>query len=76
MFQALGDTKPALLSSASRLLTYVVPAIWLSGQAWASLRDFWYLSLASICVQALIACLLLRRQLHHKLKLFTPEHAR
>jgi len=75
MFQALGDTKPALLSSASRLLTYVVPAIWLSGQSWASLRDFWYLSLASICVQALIACLLLRRQLHLKLKLFTPEHA-
>src|ERR1043165_8940732 len=33
MFQALGDTKPALLSSASRLLTYVVPAIWLSGQS-------------------------------------------
>ena len=74
MFQALGDTKPALISSASRLLTYVVPAIWLSGQSWASLQDFWYLSLASICVQALIAWLLLRRQLHHKLALFSPEH--
>jgi putative MATE family efflux protein len=74
MFQALGDTKPALISSTSRLLTYVVPAIWLSGQSWASLRDFWYLSLASICVQALIAWLLLRRQLHHKLALFSPEH--
>jgi putative MATE family efflux protein len=70
MFQALGNTKPALLSSGSRLLTYVVPAIWLAGQPWASLRDFWYLSLASITVQALIACLLLRHQLHHKLKLF------
>src|SRR5258706_7735279 len=74
MFQALGDTKPALLSSGSRLVTYVVPAIWLAGQSWASLRDFWYLSLASITVQALIAYLLLRRQLHEKLKLFSPEH--
>ena len=27
MFQALGDTRPALISSASRLLTYVVPAV-------------------------------------------------
>jgi len=34
------------------------------------LQDFWYLSLASIMVQAVIACLLLRHQLHHKLKLF------
>ncbi len=74
MFQALGDTRPALISSGSRLLTYVVPAIWLAGQSWASLRDFWYLSLASITVQALIACLLLRHQLHHKLKLFSPDH--
>ncbi|HEX4637658.1 MAG TPA: MATE family efflux transporter [Rhizomicrobium sp.] len=70
MFQALGDTRPALISSGSRLLTYVVPAVWLAGQSWASLVDFWYLSLASIMVQALIACLLLRHQLHHKLKLF------
>lgn len=73
MFQALGDTRPALLSSASRLLTYVVPAIWLSGQRWASLRDFWYLSLASIIAQALIALWLLRRQLHHKLFGMTPH---
>jgi hypothetical protein len=64
-----------LISSTSRLLTYVVPAIWLAGQSWASLRDFWYLSLASITVQALIAVLLLRRQLHQKLKLFSEPAA-
>ena len=74
MFQALGDTKPALISSGSRLLTYVVPAVWLAGQSWVSLQDFWYLSLASICVQALIACLLLRQHLHHKLKIFEAKH--
>ncbi len=73
MFQALGNTKPALLSSGSRLLTYVVPAVWLAGQPWVSLRDFWYLSLASITVQALIACLLLRHQLHHKLHVFEAK---
>jgi len=73
MFQALGDTRPALISSGSRLITYVVPAIWLAGQPWAALHDFWYLSLASITVQALIAWLLLRRQLHHKLRLFEPH---
>lgn len=70
MFQALGDTRPALISSASRLLTYVVPAVWLSSRPWAVLHDFWYLSVASLTLQAVFACVLLRHQLHHKLKLF------
>ena len=52
-------------------MTYVVPAIWLAGKSWVSLVDFWYLSLASITVQALIARPLLRHQLDHKLKQFT-----
>ena len=73
MFQALGDTRPALISSGTRLLTYVVPAVWLAGQPWAVLHDFWYLGVASLIVQAVIAVLLLRRQLHHKLKLFEPH---
>ena len=76
MFQALGDTRPALISSGSRLVTYVVPAIWLAGQPWASLRDFWYLSVASITVQALFSYLLLRRELHHKLKIFGGEQVK
>lgn len=70
MFQALGDTRPALISSGSRLLTYVVPAVWLSYQPWASLRDFWYLSVGSTTLQALFSYLLLRRQLHSKLRVF------
>jgi putative MATE family efflux protein len=71
MFQALGDTRPALISSGSRLLTYVAPAIWLASQPWAALHDFWYLSVASVTVQAITSFWLLRIQLHHKLRLFT-----
>jgi putative MATE family efflux protein len=71
MFQALGDTRPALISSGSRLVTYVVPAIWLASQPWAALHDFWYLSVASVTVQAIASFSLLRFQLHHKLRLFT-----
>jgi putative MATE family efflux protein len=73
MFQALGDTRPALLSSASRLLTFAVPVAWLSAQPWASLRDFWYVSVGSMLLQALFSWLLLRRQLHHKLALFEAK---
>jgi Na+-driven multidrug efflux pump len=75
MFQALGDTRPALISSGTRLITYVVPAVWLASQPWAALHDFWYLGVASLMVQALFSYLLLRHQLHHKLKLFAPHEA-
>jgi len=71
----LGDTRPALISSTSRLVSYVIPAVWLAGQPWAALHDFWYLGVASMIVQALFSYLLLRRQLHHKLKLFAPHEA-
>ncbi len=30
MFQALGNTVPSLVSSASRLVTFVLPALWLA----------------------------------------------
>src|SRR5258708_21380269 len=73
MFQALGNTKPALLSSGSRLLTYVVPAVWLAGQPWAALHDFWYLSGVSITVQGLFNWVFLGRQLPHQFKLFCAD---
>ena len=33
MFQGLGNTRPVLLSSGVRLVTYALPLIWLSGRA-------------------------------------------
>lgn len=75
MFQALGDTRPALLSSAGRLITYVAPAVWLSTQPWARLIDFWYLSVASVTLQALTSYLLLRINLHRKLHVFESPQA-
>jgi putative MATE family efflux protein len=67
MFQALGDTRPAFVSSASRLLTFAVPALWLASRGGARLETFWYLSVASITLQAVISFLLLRREFRRKL---------
>ncbi len=61
MFQAFGDTRPSFLSSASRLLTFGLPAIWLTAQPAATLLDFWHLSLLSAGIQAVISMVLLRR---------------
>lgn len=67
LFQALGDTRPALLSSASRLLTYALPAVFLSGQPWLTLEHVWWMSLASVFLQAGFSWWLLRREFRKKL---------
>ena len=67
MFQALGDTRPSFLASASRLLTFVVPVVWLAGQPWARLLDFWFLSVGSAALQLVFSLLLLRRTFLRKM---------
>lgn len=67
MFQGLGDTRPMLLASASRLVTFAAPALWLAQQPFVTLRAVWYLSVGSIFLQMLLCLWLLDRQLKRKL---------
>lgn len=60
MFQALGNTLPALASSALRLIAFALPAIWLAGRGGFALRDLWLLSVATAILQALVSLGLLR----------------
>jgi putative MATE family efflux protein len=68
MFQALGNTLPSLASSASRLVTFVLPALWLAHRPGVELRHFWYLSVASVALQALTSLLLLRMVMRQRLR--------
>jgi putative MATE family efflux protein len=67
LFQAVGNTWPSLISSGARILTFCLPAIWLSKQPWIRLEHFWYLSVATIVVQALMSLWLLRGELRRRL---------
>jgi putative MATE family efflux protein len=67
MFQALGNTVPALISSATRLLTFVIPAVWLSTRPGFELRQLWFLSVATVALQALTSLWLLRGQFRRRL---------
>jgi putative MATE family efflux protein len=75
MFQALGNTMPSLLSSATRLATYAIPAIWLSTQPWARIEHVWYLSVTTMIVQTIVSLLLLRTQLRERLHGMSPQPA-
>jgi Na+-driven multidrug efflux pump len=72
MFQALGNTRPALYASASRLLTFVVPAIAMTSTAGFELRQLWLLSVASVTLQMLISLIFLRRELRTRLPAVSP----
>jgi putative MATE family efflux protein len=68
MFQGLGNTIPPLLSSASRLVFFALPALLLSRTPGFDIKLVWYLSVGSQVLQACMNLLLLRRELHRKLR--------
>jgi putative MATE family efflux protein len=67
LFQALSNTWPALLSSGLRLLTFVLPAAWMSTQPHFELKHMWYLSVCSVALQAVTSLLLLKSEFRRKL---------
>lgn len=67
LFQGMGDTRPALFASATRMVTFAVPAVWMSGQPWLQLEHIWYLGLASIALQCALVLWLLLRMFKQKL---------
>lgn len=67
MFQALGNTVPSVISSATRIVTFAIPAVWLSTRPGFQLRHIWMLSVATVLVQLTVSLLLLRREFRRKL---------
>jgi Na+-driven multidrug efflux pump len=67
MFQALGNTLPALASSTIRLFLVGIPAWLLSFAPSFQLRWIWYLSAAGMIVQVSCNLLLLRREFARRL---------
>jgi putative MATE family efflux protein len=67
VFQGLGDTRPAMLSTAVRLVTFAVPAVWMSNRQDFRLEDLWYLSVATQTLQAVLSLWLVRLQFRSKL---------
>lgn len=70
VFQALGNTVPALLSSAARIVVYAVPLMWLTARPGYEIEHVWYLSIAASAVQAALSVTLVRKQM--RLRLGSP----
>ncbi|MES2627273.1 MAG: MATE family efflux transporter [Pseudomonadota bacterium] len=70
VFQGLGNTKPALFSTAIRLLIFVPTAFLLSRREGFEVNHIWYVSVASVFIQGILSFVLVEREL--KIKLKTP----
>jgi putative MATE family efflux protein len=67
MFQAMGNTMPALLASATRLATFGLPAVWLTTYAAFELRHLWFLSVITVALQAGASWWMLKSQFRTRL---------
>jgi putative MATE family efflux protein len=67
VFQGLGNTIPAMLSSAIRLAFFVPLVVWLSLQPSFHLDQVWWLSVTTLWCQAGLSYLLLRQQFTRRL---------
>jgi uncharacterized membrane protein len=76
LFQGMGNTWPGMASTATRLVTFILPAIWLSHQAGFALRQLWFLSVATVLLQAVVSGLLVRWQMRQRLAASTRWRAR
>ena len=68
VFQGLGNTRPALLSSSIRLLVFLPIAAYLKYQPGFTINQVWYVSVAAVTVQAVVSYLLVRREFTLKLQ--------
>lgn len=70
VFQGLGNTRPALISSLVRIGVFVPLALFIRYQPDFTITQVWYVSILSVTVQAICSFLLVRREF--KLKLDQP----
>jgi len=67
VFQGLGNTRPALISSLVRIGVFVPLALYIRFQPDFTINQVWYVSILSVTVQAICSFLLVRREFRLKL---------
>ena len=67
IFQGLGNTRPAMLSSSVRILVFLPFAAYLKYQPGFTINMVWYVSILSVAAQAVVSFLLVRREFRLRL---------
>jgi putative MATE family efflux protein len=75
MFQAMGNTMPALVASATRFLLFAIPLFLMAGLPGFKLTWIWTLAVVSTWLHVIISMLLLRREFSRRLDFSAPVPA-
>ena len=75
LFQGVGNTWPSLISTGSRILTFIVPALWMATWPNFQIQDVWYLSVVTVTLQAATSLLLVARELRLRVPYTLPAGA-
>src|SRR5690606_344228 len=67
MFQGLGHTRPALMSSAFRLALFIPLSLFMASREGFVIHDIWYVSVLSVWMQACLSVWLVQRELRARL---------
>jgi Na+-driven multidrug efflux pump len=70
IFQGLGNTRPAMLSSMVRILVFLPLAVYLKYQPGFTINQVWWVSILSVTTQAVVSYLLVQREFRRRL---SPE---
>jgi Na+-driven multidrug efflux pump len=68
MFQALGNTWPALITSATRMVLITVPVLWLTTVPGFTMMWVWYVSAAGVFIQLGLNLWLMQREFRIRLR--------
>src|SRR5439155_1469851 len=72
IFQAMGNTVPSLIASVVRIALVAIPGVIVARLPGFELRWLWWLSVASVFVQLVLAMVLLRREFAVRLAWTSP----
>jgi len=67
LFQSMGNAWPALGASAIRIVTFMIPAIWMARQPWFELRFLFMLSVGTVILHGIVSFLWLRAEMAKRL---------
>ena len=68
IFQALGNSWPALATTGLRVALFAIGGVWLAQRPGFEMRHIYMLSVATVVLQAVVAYLWLRREMARRLK--------
>jgi len=69
----MGNSWPALGASAIRIVTFMIPAIWMARQPWFELRYLFMLSVVTVLLHGVVSYVWLQAEMRKRLPARDPE---